>query len=87
MLLGGKMTKQINSYQELLTNHFGFVVYLGSFIMFGSLFVIMLIWPLSFFFNLNLPVDGLSLTLLALIGSLVFGAGIIQEPIHRMDDD
>lgn len=72
--------------QEILTNHFGFVWYLGFFIMFGSLFIAMLVWPFSVFLNIDLPVDGLLVVLTALFGGFVFAAGVIIEPLRWMDE-
>ncbi len=81
------MKMDFNNPQEILTNHFGFVWYLGFFIMFGSLFLLLSVWPLSIFLNIYLPVDGLVIGLTALVGSLIFATGVITEPMRWMDDN
>lgn len=81
------MKMDFNNPQEIFTNHFGFVWYLGFFIMFGSLFVALLVWPLSVFLNLNISVNELTLSFLALIGAGIFATGVITENSHWMDDD
>jgi hypothetical protein len=65
---------------------FGFVFYLGFFIMFGALFLALSVWPLSVFLNIDLRVDGLLVVLTALLGSLVFAVGVVTEPLRWMDE-
>ncbi len=79
------MKMDFNNPQEILTNHFGFVWYLGFFIMFGALFLPLLVWPSSVFLNLDLPINDLRVVLTALIGSLIFATGVVTESLRWMD--